>query len=640
MSQPATVAPLTVGSLARDLATQAGRPMEALRCYESLAALWVRSCDTGLPCADALREETWRAARHLAAGQATVIAPKQGTIPGPLAGDESIVRLPASLAVQGVEWPDLIALAKEWLDTRASAAPVLVVGVRTGGAYLAPLVAARLATAGFDVRLSSVRSGEPHRSGNRRVLLVDDPPLTCRTLLDLVHELDSPAGVEALVPVFAASDVQLLRDAGIPVTVLPRERWQSTRRLDRGALSAYLNAHTIWPSANHRMVVEGITPGRENSALTPWPGVRRRSPARAAIHLRTSTGVRRAVAGWVPPGIFGDGARAVATRLVSPVPPATLAVAPALVVTEDITPASSLGPGGEHVEEAVAYVLARARQLPLTPTVGGPIPSVLRTVAQALAGLPGEADARRLHRLMSVLGRALPDNRCEAEKWVIDDAGGLRKTGYLTHAYRRDNELLTPLVDLAAISVTFGCGLHALAELLGRRLPGDRSWITPLAVALLCYGTARGEQLPRTYNPQRAAETAVEAYRLQRGMADAARVLLGSAPAPYGPAVVHRWPRPPAALVQPLLPFGEPPAESAHASAGPETEETVTAWANGQFLPVRDGTQLLLAPLGPPLTWPRAVAALEDLAEQLPRPGLLTWCGVPVVSLEAPDAGL
>ncbi|CAL9587455.1 hypothetical protein SUDANB106_05171 [Streptomyces sp. enrichment culture] len=639
------IKPLTIGHLARGLAARAGQPVPALRCYESLAALWIRCCDTGLPGAAGLQEKTWRAARRLAAGESSVVAPDLDAIPIRLARDESLVRLPASLAVQGVEWQDAVALAQVWLDSHADCSPVLVAGVRTGGAYLAPLVAAGLKGAGVDVRVASIRPGECMHAEGRRVLLVDDPPLTGRTLLELAKELSGPDGVEVLVPVFADADVVSLRDAGLPVTVLPRQQWQSTRRLEPDALSAYLEAHATRPGADTSRVVEGLVPGRENSALAPWPGVRRRSPARAALRLRTPVGVRQAVASWVPPGIFGDAARAVATGVDSPVPPATLAVAPALVVSEDLTPARPLGPtsGRARLEEAVEYVLARAQQLPVErPDEEGPVPAVLRTVAQALAGTPDETATSRLHQLLSALPATLPDHRCEAEKWLVDATGRLRKTGYLTHAYRRDNELLTALIDLAALSVTFGCGLQEVADSVARCLPDSRSWHPPLAAALLCYGSARGAQLPRTYNPQRAAETAVEAYRLQRGMSDAAllvqRLLTAvsnrDVAAPY---VVRQWSQPPAALVQPRLPFGGVP--SRQGEPGPKDQKTemiladVERWAEGRFLPVREDQRLLLAPLDAPSAWPRAREALEELARLLPHPGMLAWCGVPVVPL-------
>ncbi|MFD7341094.1 hypothetical protein ACFV98_34655 [Streptomyces violascens] len=646
MNTPSGIPPLTIGHLARDLASRAGQPMPALRCYESLAALWIRSCDTGLPGARALRDMTLRAGRRLAAGEDTLIAPEVDRIPNRLARDESVVRLPASLAVQGVEWQDAVRLARMWLEDRKWSGPVLVAGVRTGGAYLAPLVAAGLEAAGVDVRVASVRAGEKPQVGDRRVLLVDDPPLTGRTLLALAREVPGAAGAEVLVPVFDAADVEGLRQAGIAVTVLPRDQWQSTRRLEPDALSAYLTAEADWPSAEGAPVVDGLVPGRENSALIPWPGVRRRSPARAALRLRTSGGIRHAVAGWVPPGIFGDAARAAATALRSPLLPATLAVAPSLVVTEGLVPTAALRPepAPHLLEEAVDYVLARAQQLPVEPArPGRPIPTVVRTVAQALTGADEEASAALLHRLLSALAPALPDNRCEAEKWFLDHRGRLRKTGHLAHPYRRDNELLTPLLDLAALTVAFGGGMEAVVQSLGRRLPGQ-FWYSALAVALLCYGTARGGQLPRTYNAQRATETAVEAYRLQRGMSQAAAVvqhMLTDAMADHAvdaPGVVHRWAQEPGALVEPRLPFGGTPA--AELEPGPTGEETeltlkaVTQWTEGGiFQPVREGNTLLLAPLGAPSTWPRAGEALVELARLLPRSGLLGWCGVPVVSL-------
>lgn len=269
-------------------------------------------------------------------------------------------------------------------------------GVRTGGAYLAPLVAARLEAAGVDTRLAAVRPGEQLLAGDRRVLLVDDPPLTGSTLLVLAREETGPVGVEVPVPVFETGDVQGLREAGIAVTVLAREQWQSTRRLEPHALSAYLAAHAHWPGTQGPFAVTGPVPG-ENSVLVPWSGVRRRSPARSAVRLLGADGVRQAVAGWVAPGIFGDAARAAATGVRSPVPPATLAVAPALVVSENLPSAGPLGakPGPEHLDQAVDYVLDRARQLPVhTAAAGGPVPAVARDTRHVTTGTAAHATAR------------------------------------------------------------------------------------------------------------------------------------------------------------------------------------------------------------------------------------------------------
>ena len=162
-------------------------------------------------------------------------------------------------------------------------------------------------------------------------------------------------------------------------------------------------------------------------------------------------------------------------------------------------------------------------------------------------------------------------------------------------------------------------------------------------MALLCYGTARGEQLPRTYNPQRAVETAVEAYRLQNSMSEAAGLLqhvlndTATGREVAVPRVVHQWEEPPGALVQPPLPFGGIPAPAT--ALGLEGEEpkltlkAVAQWAEDRFHLVREQGMLLLAPVGAASAWPQAASALEEIAGLLPRPEALAWCGVPVVSL-------
>ncbi|MEU8543132.1 hypothetical protein AB0C52_24645 [Streptomyces sp. NPDC048717] len=634
------VRPLTVGSLARDLVASEGLAVSALRCYEILTALWVRAEDRGLPEADQLRTLVLRAARRLITGERQVVGPDAGLVPLSLRSDESVVRLPASLAVQGVEWPDLIQLAEKWLSTTSARGPVTVVGVRTGGAYLAPLVAARLAREGLSVTCVCVRPGDAVAPGRRRILLVDDPPLTGRTLMSLAQGLGKPGTVDVLVPVVKEDDVQPLRDAGIPVTTLPRTLWASTRRLAPGALGAYLNEDITWQDQEGPSGVGGFRAGRENSALTGWPGLRHRSPARAAFALVTPSGGRQqVVASWVPPGIFGDAARTAATELDGPVPPATVGVAPAMVISEELDAAARPAEGMElWLDEAVDYVLDRSARLPIAVTLGvpAPAPAALKRLASALTnGRPGTV-LPRLQRWMASMGSSVPDGRCEAEKWFIDPAGRLRKTGHLTHAYRRDNELFTPLIDLAALTIAFGCDLKTVAAAVDRRLPGGASCLPALATALLCYGPARGEQLPRTYNPERAADTAREAYRLQSAMSEAALILQETLTlTPNGPrTVLRRWTGAPGALLQPVLPFGGRPAPRAPRGGAGITEDAIVQWAQGRFEVVRTSDALLLAPLGPAATWPDTAAALADLAVRLPHPDLLAWCGVPLLQME------
>ncbi|MFI0220149.1 hypothetical protein [Streptomyces lydicus] len=634
------LSPFTHEALARETREHAGRPADALRCYETLAALWVRCCDTGLPGAASLQDATERAADLLTGGAAQAAWPAHGTVPDALLDDDSVVRIPSALAVQGVEWPDLTALAQRWLDTRATGEPLHVVGVRTGGAYLAPLVAGHLARAGLDVQLSALRHGEPLRSSGRRIVLVDGPPLTCRTLLALAADLDGPNGLEVLLPCFHEDDAQPLRDAGYPVTVLAREQWQSTLRLAPQALAAYLEEQALWLTGKPADL-DGFQPDRENSALLPWPGGRGRSPARAAVRLRSTTGVVTAVASWIPPGLFGDAARYAATSLSTPATPATLALAPAMALTESVAVASRLGRDASRwSDEALDYVLARAEQLPISRSPAAAAPFAVRHVVQAVTSTASPQIAAYLYGcLVRALPAALPDNRLETEKWLIDAEGRLRKGGHLMHAYRRANELLTPGIDLAALGVTFDLGLEELARRLERRGVAQQPLRPALALALLCHAAARGEQIARTYTPERAVEIALEAHRLQRGMAEAA-ALVQSLIRPGGdckpPLVVRRWAQPPAELMQVRLPFGGEPAEPVPtvSLAPEEIEASVMAWVGERFRCVRADRKLLLAPLDAPARWPQAAAELPQLAALLPDPQLLAWCGVPVVALE------
>ncbi|MDH6145858.1 MULTISPECIES: hypothetical protein [Kitasatospora] len=637
MSQVQSIPILTVGSLARELADRPGHIHETLRSYEALAALWVRASDTAAREAAELQALTLLAARALVAGEVGFTLPPGSTAPAALAADESLVRLPAALAVQGVEWLDLVGLAQAWLANRTDDGPVRVIGVRTGGAYLAPVVVACLEAAGIDVALASLRSGQFLDVDERRVILVDDPPLTCRTLLALAREVGTPSGTEVLLPCFSDDDVRPMRDAGIPVTTLPREQWQSTLRLASRSLSDCLAAEADW-LGERPLTLDGYLTGRHNSVHAPWPGLRLRSPARAAVRLSSAAGQREAVVSWIPPGRFGDAARYAAT-LSSPLLPATLAVAPSLIVTEIVhgTPLPDEGPDG-LADAAIDYALLRGERLPFTLGPGRPAPEVLHKVARALTGAEHPDTIEQLSWHLALLPPSAPDNRCEAEKFLVDSSGTLRKTGHLTHAYRRDNELLSPLIDLAALGITFDLDLAELTGRMRHRHPGE--WGPALAAATLCYGIARGEQLPRTYNPQRAEQNAVAAYRLQRSMAEAATVLrtairVEGLVEDQLPPVAHTWPAAPAALVQTVLPFAPTGiAEPSDLDLPPDqVARCVADWAGDRFALVRSGTDLLLAPRSLPARWAQAAEDLAELAGLLPDPRLLRWCGVPVVSL-------
>jgi hypothetical protein len=109
---------------------------------------------------------------------------------------------------------------------------VLVVGVRTSGSYLAPLVVAYLRSAGYTaVDWLTYRPGQhPPRRRLRAaevVLVVDDPPRTGGVLARTARELAVP--VILLVPLFEDEPPEVLR--GLDVVALPFREWAIHRLL-------------------------------------------------------------------------------------------------------------------------------------------------------------------------------------------------------------------------------------------------------------------------------------------------------------------------------------------------------------------------------------------------------------------------
>lgn len=123
--------------------------------------------------------------------------------------------------------------------------PLLVVGVRTSGSYLAPLFVSCLRAAGCeDVDSVTYRPGRPPLASTRRrlrrtvrrgglVLLVDDPPRTGSALAGAAAELRRlgvpRASLVALVPLFEREPPPAL--AGLELVALAPEEWDVRRRL-------------------------------------------------------------------------------------------------------------------------------------------------------------------------------------------------------------------------------------------------------------------------------------------------------------------------------------------------------------------------------------------------------------------------
>lgn len=174
-----------------------------------------------------------------------------GTLPAPVR--ERSARLPACFHSFDLDVPDVETLARRFAESYSDREmPILVVGIRTSGSYLAPLCAAYLTAAGFTrVAFSSIRPRRnitrSERQALRRharqeglVLLLDDPPGTGGAVAQAAHDLER-VGVPArsivlLLPLFGPPDSLPARLSAYSAVVLAAEDWAIESKLSPAAV--------------------------------------------------------------------------------------------------------------------------------------------------------------------------------------------------------------------------------------------------------------------------------------------------------------------------------------------------------------------------------------------------------------------
>ncbi|MFJ9459658.1 HAD family hydrolase [Kitasatospora sp. NPDC101447] len=347
--------------------------------------------------------------------------------------------------------------------------PVLVLGVRTSGSYLAPLLAAQLRRLGHRaVTVGTTRPGAALLPGRpaavrdlrRRgalVLLVDDPPVTGGSLANLaalaVHDGFDPA---AIVPVLATlDDAGALPPAlrGLPCVTLPGRDWHVRTLLSPRALASLLAS--LLPAL--------LPPGRRLLDLSVGP----QGPLSRRAHLAVTCAARTAgpdgaveslplLAEWTGVGYFGAYAPTVAGVLSGLVPRqlgfadgVLLRALPPTRPTEDPAQEPPDGPPtGRSVPpaEVARYVAARRRLLAVPADrslrLAGRDP-VWEAAARQLAPAFGRLHTVLRPTLLDPLTRTLlaSDRPCVTDgltarhRWTADGAGGWYKTGYADGAF-------------------------------------------------------------------------------------------------------------------------------------------------------------------------------------------------------------
>ncbi|MEY9936469.1 HAD family hydrolase [Streptacidiphilus sp. MAP5-3] len=448
---------------------------------------------------------------------------------------------------------DVVALARRFSEAYpAREPPLLVLGIRTSGSYLAPLLAAALRRDGHTrVDWATTRPGAPlpgraALAVAARVLLVDDPPVTGGSLADVAADLVRE-GVPgpAVVPVFACFDdppVVPERLAGYGCVTLPGSVWHVRELLSPRALQ----------DAAERLV----TGGHVLDVRVPEPG-----PVSRAGHLRVPFDV--AVAGpgggrdelalcaeWTGVGRFGRLAVATADALDGLVP-RIRGFADGVLLRDRLDDAtattSPVTPG-----EVAAYVARREDRLGLREDrsrhLGGRDP-VWESAARTLAPVLGRAGVLLRPTLVQPLTRRLlaaaprpylVDGRTAPWHWAAGTSGAPRKLDWAEGGFASlDLACYDAAYDLAGFVAHVdvdGDGddaaerelLDAYRDLTGRRIEPARWFLFQLVQAGNAVRLAQGRD---DVTALRARARRAKARAAQRFLAGALLADLDATPA-------------------------------------------------------------------------------------------------------------
>ncbi len=360
---------------------------------------------------------------------------------------QDVVRLPACFRSFDQHPDDSRWLAQAVTDRYPDLdGPVVVVGLRTSGSYLAPLLAAALRLGGYrQVVVCTYRPGHPllreERAALRavalaggRVLLTDDPPGSGSSLAAAARAVEH-AGVDrqAITLVLSLLDGRDELPAplrGLAAVVQPWSQWSIHRRLAPPAVSAALE-HLLEPG----------TRVLELTRIDDRAQGGHRRHQRARYSVRTVDAEARVetlelAAEGVGLGFLGRHVLTLAHAMDEHVP-AVLGVVDGVLLREWLPD----GPPRDVVPAIAAYVRARARRLPAQrdPTAGlvgrDPVWEVASELISGgfgpLAPLARTTLLNRLAReLLAVEHPVVVDGNTDARHWLVGADGSPRKVDF------------------------------------------------------------------------------------------------------------------------------------------------------------------------------------------------------------------
>jgi adenine/guanine phosphoribosyltransferase-like PRPP-binding protein len=530
----------------RRVGARLGRPAPAMANALRAAGLVVRSPLPGERRLAAWAREVSALARRLAdevaAGRPTLTASPPAPSPPPARLASAVQRLPNCFRSFDQRPEDCARLVERFAHRWPERTRRLVVlGVRTSGSYLAPLCAAHLARAGYELvetltyrpELGLLRRERralaTAAAAGARVLVVDDAPRRGGTMREVCAELAGlgiPArAVVALLPMF--DDSRLPPElAAEQVVALPWTEWAIHDRLRDDAVRATL-AELLGQAPRSLRRVE----------LT--------SPARGHAHVRYEVELapgetRHVLARGTGLGYLGRHPLAVADRLEGFVP-AVHGLRDGVLYREwlpddDRLDAERAGEGPAAARRVGAYVVARRAALPVADDRAQ---RVSGSAWEVVAGVLGASFARlRLavrplvrraaRRLLAAPAPAVVDGDMAIANWFGPPAE-LRKARFAERAFAAAGTTaysFDPAFDLAgaladreaAVGVSDPGFAAELLAAYGEAIEPERWLLLQLVHHLLAQ--RRGGSLERLLGVERAVARAAQAYVGARFLAD------------------------------------------------------------------------------------------------------------------------
>lgn len=404
------------------------------------------------------------------------------------------MKIPSCFRAQDLLPADCHELARRFLATTPTPKGVLVVGVRTSGSYMAPLVAGWLRAKGLQAGYTTIRPKAPlvalervalRRQPHTSVLIVDDPPMTGGSFVRTARRLEScgipRSAVTFLVPL--GVEHALGEDERRRFDVYRRVELLSTELEVRGQLrSAELLAFVA--AGAGATSVTPLLSSEEVELLSRRRHVKQVYAVRGAANVH----VKGVGLGWL-----GYPARHACAALGDCVPE-TLGFWNTLMVTRERV-AETVVP---TCEEAADYVARRSISLRLPQRQPATefrkdgyyrLAKVLARVHGPLAPL-GMGPIRRL---LATAGAGAPacliDGRMAPDEWIGPSPPV--KGDFEEHAFDKDDlALYDPAYDLAGALLERGPDREAERVIVSRFIAsgGDPEIGSRLSLALLLYG--------------------------------------------------------------------------------------------------------------------------------------------------------